>query len=229
MNMRISFWGTMIVTLATVNACGNGTGPTTESNDEGTGSMTLLVTAQIDGNDAPGGIDAVFLVTLRDSAGGPVSGATVTINNDILGEAVLVELTVGSGNYKAAQNGLPDGDFVLNVVLGADNIGDVMVSSPGIHGITGPVENQTVVALDPLTVTWNMPLPAQSAEVETHNFQSGAVPDTGLVIVPGPLNPKRKRQRIRVYRYNEVVIAGGLPGSMFRIQVRQTVEPVEVQ
>ena len=39
----------------------------------------------------------------------------------------------------------------------------------------------------------------------------------------------RPDQRVRVWRFNEVDIAGGLPGSRFRVKVRQTVEPVIVQ
>ena len=55
------------------------------------------------------------------------------------------------------------------------------------------------------------------------------LPDTGAVVIPGTSNPARVDQRIRIFRFNEVDIAGGLFGSRMRVEVRQTVEPVIVQ
>ena len=46
----------------------------------------------------------------------------------------------------------------------------------------------------------------------------------------GPLSYQaRTDQRIRVSRFNQVEIAGGLPGSRLKVEVRQTVEPIIVQ
>ncbi len=48
-------------------------------------------------------------------------------------------------------------------------------------------------------------------------------------MVPSTENVARADQRIRVFRFNEVGIDGGLPGSRMRVEIRQTVEPVIVQ
>jgi hypothetical protein len=48
-------------------------------------------------------------------------------------------------------------------------------------------------------------------------------------VISGANNPANASQRVRVFRFNEVNIAGGLPGSRLRVQVRKTVEPVTVQ
>lgn len=39
----------------------------------------------------------------------------------------------------------------------------------------------------------------------------------------------REDERIRVWRFNAVAIAGGLPGSRLELEVRNTVEPVVVR
>jgi hypothetical protein len=46
---------------------------------------------------------------------------------------------------------------------------------------------------------------------------------------PAVSNVTRSDQRIRLFRFNEVNLAGGLTGSRFRIKIRQSVEPVTVQ
>ena len=55
------------------------------------------------------------------------------------------------------------------------------------------------------------------------------VPDTGAAIVPSTETLARIDERIRVFRFNEVGINGGLPGSRLKVEVRQTVEPVVIQ
>ncbi|MCH7549173.1 MAG: hypothetical protein IH969_06525 [Candidatus Krumholzibacteriota bacterium] len=166
---------------------------------------------------------------VEDAAGNPVSLATVTIKNPSLGEITLLETSAGSGKYTAVRNSFPSGDFELNVVLGTDNIQGVILGGPGIHTITAPLANDTLVALQSLIVTWNSPSQAKSAEVETRDYGPVVVPDTGAVMVPSLENVVRADQRIRVFRFNEVGINGGLPGSRMKVEVRQTVEPVIIQ
>ncbi len=218
--------------VAGVLACGGGTGPATSRNNPGTGTSTLKVTADIDANDDPtviGGFSTDYTVSVRDGLGNKVSGATVTISNPSLGTITLPETGPGSGDYALTGNTFPSGDFTLNVVKGTDNVKDVVLGGPGVHTITAPVKNATVPANQPLTVQWTVPSQAQSAEVETRDFGPAALPDTGAYIIAGANNPPRASQRIRVFRFNEVNIAGGLPGSRLRVTVRQTVDPVIVQ
>jgi len=105
----------------------------------------------------------------------------------------------------------------------------VIVGGPGVHSITTPAQGATVTQLQPLTVRWTVPSRAKSAEIETRDFGPATLPDTGAYVIPGPNNPARPDQRIRVFRFNEVDVAGGLLGSRLRVTVRKTVDPVTVQ
>lgn len=102
----------------------------------GTGSATMLVIANVVANDIGGGAFTTnFSVTLTDAATAPVSGATVTITNVVLGATVLVETAAGSGIYTAVAMQFPGGDFQLNVVRGTDNVQGVVARGPGVHTI----------------------------------------------------------------------------------------------
>jgi hypothetical protein len=212
----------------TLVACG-GTEPTVERNDPGTGTLTLRVTADIDANDVVGSFITDFQVDVEDAGGLPISGAIVTFNNSSLGEITLLEDAVGSGSYVAVRNGFPEGDFELNVVRGTDNIQGVILGGPGVHTITAPLASTSVTALQSLIVTWTSPSQAKSAEVETRNYGPVVVPDTGAAMIPSLELEARVDERIRVFRFNEVGINGGLPGSRLKVEVRQTVEPIIVQ
>jgi hypothetical protein len=226
---RISWIAAALVLLA---ACGNSTGPAASRNNPGTGSSTLKVTADIDANDDPtviGGFSTDYSVSLRDGLSNPVSAASVTIINPSLGTITLPETAPGSGDYLLTGNTFPSGDFTLNVTRGADNVRNVVLGGPAVQSITAPVKNATVAANQRLTVRWTVPSQAKSAEVETKNFGPVTIPDTGAYVIAAVNNPPNASQRIRVFRFNEVDVAGGLPGSRLRVTVRNTVEPVTVQ
>lgn len=219
--------------LAIAAACGgDSTGPATSRNNPGTGSSTLRVQADIDANDDPtviGGFSTDYAVDVRDGLGNPVSGATVTIRNGALGTITLPESSPGSGDYRLTGNTFPSGDFQLDVVRATDNVRGVVLGGPSVHNVTAPIATSTVSANQALTVRWTVPSRAQAAQVETQDFGPITLPDTGAYVVPGVDNPPRPDQRVRIYRFNEVSIAGGLPGSRLRVEVRRTVEPVNVQ
>ncbi len=221
-----------IVSAAVLGACSSSTGPASSRNNPGTGTSTLKVTADIDANDDPtiiGGFSTDYAVSVRDGLGNKVSGATVTIANASLGTITLPETAPGSGDYLLTGNTFPSGDFALNVVKGTDNVKGVILGGPGVHNITTPIANATVGAGQALTVRWSVPSQAKSAEVETKDFGPVTLPDTGAYVISGANNPANASQRVRVFRFNEVDIAGGLPGSRLRVQVRKTVEPITVQ
>ena len=90
-------------------------------------------------------------------------------------------------------------------------------------------KNDTVSSLEALTVSWTVPSQAVNAEVETNDWGPALVPDAGVYVIPVASNVANASQRIRVYRYNEVGITGGLFGSRMRVEVRQTLEPITVQ
>lgn len=223
-----------LAALALAAACGDGTGPATSRNNPGTGSSTLAVIADIDASDDPtiiGGFSTDYFVSVRNGLGNPVSGATVTVSNGSFagGKITLPETGAGTGDYLLTGNTFPSGDFRLDVVQGTNNVSGVVVGGPGVHNITTPVKDATVPALQPLLVRWTVPSKAKSAEVETRDFGPITLPDTGAYRIAGVDNPARVDQRIRVFRFNEVDMAGGLVGSRLRVKVRKTVEPVVVQ
>ncbi len=223
-----------LAALALTTACGDGTGPATSRNNPGTGSSTLRVIAEIDANDDPsiiGGFQTEYVVSVRTGAGLAVSGATVTISNPSLpsGKVTLPETTT-PGDYFVTGNTFPAGDFRLDVVKGTDNVSGVVVGGPGVHNILAPVKNDTVAVNQPILVRWTVPSKAKSAELETRDIGPITLPDTGAYQIAGADNNQiRPDQRIRVFRFNEVDIAGGLLGSRLRVKVRKTVEPVVVR
>lgn len=210
-------------------ACGDGTGPAVERNDPGTGTSTLRVQGDIEARDVPGGFVTVMEVRIQDALGDPVSGATVTIRNNDLGTTNLLENGVGSGQYRATVNSFPSGDFRLDVVRDTDAVERVIVGGLAVHTITSPAANATVAADQPLVVEWNRPTEAAGADLETRDFSANGISDTGAYTIPANQNPARADQRIRLWRYNRVHIAGGLPGSQLTLEVRNTVEPIIVQ
>lgn len=221
----ISLMGAALVAAA---GCGDGTGPATSRNDPGTGTSTLQVIADIDANDQTGGgFITDFGVSVQDGLGNRVSGASVTIRNATLGTVTLTE--AASGTYFAQRNSFPSGDFRLDVVSGSNNVSGVILGGPGVHNITAPLQNAIVPAGQPLPVRWTVPSQAQAAEVETQDFAPVTVPDNGSYTISGANNPANANQRIRVFRFNEVTMAGALPGSRLQVEVRKTVEPVIVQ
>lgn len=223
--------------LVLLAGCGSSTGPATSRNNPGTGSSTLKVVADIDANDDPaviGGFSTDYRVSVRDGANNPVSGATVTISNPGLpgGKVTLPETGPASGSYLLTGNTFPSGDFRLDVVQGAqgvNNVRGVIVGGPGVHTITMPKANDTLVVFQPIMVRWTVPSRAKSAELETRDFGPTTLPDSGAYQVPGPSSQARPDQRVRVFRFNEVDVAGGLLGSRLRVTVRRTVEPIVVQ
>jgi hypothetical protein len=226
---------TSLAALALAAACGDGTGPATSRNNPGTGSSTLRVVADIEAQDDPsviGGFLTDYTVSVRDGLGNPVSAATVTISNGSLpgGNVTLPETAPASGDYQVTGTTFPAGDFRLDVVRGTDNVGGVVVGGPGVHNIVAPAKNDTLPVNQPMLVRWTVPSRAKSTEVETRDFGPITLPDSGAYQITGADNNQiRPDQRVRVFRFNEVEMAGGLVGSRLRVKVRQTVEPVVVQ
>jgi hypothetical protein len=215
--------------VALFGACGESTGPAVNRNDPGTGTNTLSVIADIDGQDIPGGLATDMDVQLRDAQGAPVSGATVTIQNGSLGTTTLFETGVGTGEYTASVNGFASGDYRLNVVAGADRVEDVVVGGIGVHTIESPTTTEAVPANLALVVTWSRPAEAFRADVDSREYEAQDALDSGTHTIPASDVRARADERIRITRYNEVSIAGGLSGSRLKLKLRRTVEPIVVQ
>ena len=210
-------------------SCSDSTGPAANRNEPGTGSSTMLVRGEIEGQDVAGGFVTDFDVSLRDVAGNPISGATVRVQNNTLGTVNLLELSAASGDYEASVNSFAPGDYRLTVIRGTDNVQGVVVGGISAHRIASPAVNATVTANQPMTITWTRPSEAIAADLETLDFSADGIPDAATYTVPAGNNPARPDQRIRVWRYNQVDIAGGLFGSRLKVSIRNTIEPIVVQ
>lgn len=211
-------------------ACGgDATGPAVNRNDPGTGTGTLRVIADIDGNDDAAGFTTEFSVSLRDAVGAAVSGATVTVRNATLGTVTLAETGTGTGDYFAQRSSFAAGDYRLDVIRGADSVQNVAVGGIATHGILEPAAHDTVPAGEPLLVRWSVPTEAVRADLESRDYVVEGIPDSGSHTIPETFVVVRSDERIRVRRFNEVEIAGGLPGSRLQLSVRNSVEPIVVQ
>ena len=232
MTIRFARHVGLLAAITLFAACdGNGpVGPASNRNNVGTGSGTLLITADVEVEDeSSGGYITHLSATIRDQAGSAVSGATVQVNAAGLGVVSLTETQIGSGTYTATRTGAPSQDVRLDVTRGSDNVARVIVGSPGLHRITAPASGSTIPDGEPVSIRWTVPRRALTAEIETRDVEVDDLVDNGAYALPGALNPARVGQRIRVYRFNEVTIAGGRTGSRLRIRVRDTVEPITVQ
>lgn len=210
-------------------ACGDSTGPAASRNNGGTGTQTLRVTADVEGQDVPGGFVTAFNVSLRNAAGAPVSGAVVAVRNTTLGTVNLLELSPASGDYEATLNTFAPGDYRLDVTSGTDNVQGVVLGGISSHRILSPRADTTITTNQPVTITWTRPSEAIAADLETRDFSIDGIADAGTFTISAVDNPARTDQRIRVWRYNQVDIAGGLFGSRLKVSIRNTVEPVVVQ
>ena len=217
------------VSLA-VAACGDdSTAPAVERNDPGTGTQTMKVSADIDGEDAPGGFITDFDVQLRDAQDNPISGATVTIQNNELGTVPLLETSAGSGDYQASRNTFAPGDYRLDVSKGADQVTGVIVGGMSVHDIMSPSSGDTLVVNAPLTVSWTRPSQAAGVDVETQDYVAEGIRDDGTLTIAGEFLTARTDERVRVTRFNQVNIAGGLFGSRLKLSIRNAVEPLVVE
>lgn len=225
--LRWAVLGSLAVALAL--GCGDSTGPAVLRNNPGTGTGTMLVIADIEANDEPAGFVTDFDVSLRDTLGAPISGATVTVRNSNLGTVTLSEEAPGTGDYFAQRFNFAGGDYRLDVVSGTDNVQAVVVGGIAGHTILEPLRNDTIPVGDTLLVRWTVPSQAVGADVESREYQIENLQDTGSHRIPGAFIQARPDERIRVWRFNRVDIAGGLAGSRLKLSVRNSVEPVIVQ
>jgi hypothetical protein len=207
-------------------ACG-GQSTATDHNKAGSGSTTMTVTGDINASQTSTGPSTSFSVRLRDGVNSPVTGATVTIHNQQLGDVALTDAN-NTGVYTSTAASIPSADFGLTVVKGSDNVQGVVVGNPGVHVINGPASSSTVAANQPLTVSWTTPTTAKSATITTNGYSAQA-PDTGTYTIPAANNTVRNNQHVDVARFNEVDIAGGFSGSRLRVTYTASFTGITVQ
>ncbi len=201
------------------------TGPVGDKNSGGVGNQMLLVQAEVELEPRTGGYQADFVVEVRDGSSDPVSGADVTIvwNHS----RVSLQESGTPGIYTAAVSGAASGDLMLDVVKNDMYVREVTLGNIGIHAIIEPQPNDTVPANAPLTVRWVSDREAPLAALFSPDYDF-EVADIGEFVVPGNVNEPRSNSWIEIERYNEVLVAGGLSGSYFRMEVEYRVEDLMV-
>jgi hypothetical protein len=221
------------VAAVVLAACGGKTVTAVSLNSGGTGSLNLLVKADVDAVVSSAGSATDLVVTVQDRLGNKVSGASVSIVNQTWGTVALAEMGAGSGDYRKTQPSFPPGDFALTVTCNpctvaqspsiSAGIQGVVVGGPGPHAINYPNAGASVPAGQPVQVSWTTPTQAAYATLATNSFGPVTATDSGTYTIPATSNPAATSQSLNVARYNEVAIAGGLSGSRMRVIVEANV------
>jgi hypothetical protein len=222
-----------LAAVGTLAACGGNTATAASRNSGGTGSLNLLVKADVDAVVSSAGSATDLVVTVQDRLGNKVSGASVSIVNQTWGTVALAETGAGSGDYRKTQPSFPPGDFALTVTCNpctvaqspsiSGGIQGVVVGGPGPHAINYPSAGGSVPAGQPVQVGWTTPTQAAYATITTNSFGPVTATDNGTYTIPGTGNPAATSQSLNIARYNEVAIAGGVSNSRMRVIVEANV------
>lgn len=227
--------GTLAAAALLLAACGSDNKPTGPGISGETGSTSLLVVAEVRGQEdiGSGQFSTAFRVNISDSAAQGINDAAVTIYHATLGAIQLPWDSITPGQYSASANVYEAGLYTLNVRRGSDSLVNARVIGPDLHAIVAPSAGDTLQQDQPFNVIWTRLTAAAKVEVETLDYgpvlatDAGAA-DTGSYQVPASFVP-RDDQRIRVYRSNQTLLTRGLPGSTFEAEIRNAVEPIRVQ
>jgi len=221
----------VLVAAALAGGCSDGESPAEPDltgqvpRSAGGGTGTLLVVAEVQARDVSAtGFETDFLVSVVDTAGAPVTGAVVTISGGF-GSVRLAEGLPGS--YSAFRTSYETGSYTLDVTSGSDSVSGVTTDAPSMHVITKPLPGDSVSADLAINVRWDRSVTTDECRLETRDYDSTWIyGDPGTLWAPGIGNPARIDQRIRVKRRNFMIPAGALPGSLFSVRLRRSVEPV---
>ena len=219
----------LVVGLGAVAALGAACG----GSNPGGGTKNLYVEVQA---VSDGSSDGTWMaVQIRDgSSSGPlVQDATVQIRGDKTGELYLPWQGVSWGGWTAGAyakgNLLWDTGWALNIKRGNDGL-DGYLQAPGHTVITQPIANTTfsLANAQPLLVKWedDMGHRAEAVTVELHQSQFVRQLSEDPLQLSIPVNNLQgpTDERVEVTRTNEVNLAGGTPGSVFRASTHHSIQ-----
>ncbi|MBK9030710.1 MAG: hypothetical protein IPL61_05120 [Myxococcales bacterium] len=211
-------------------ACGGGALSPGVGDDPGTGSVTLLVDAEVNARpiltNARDGQDFTteFHVQIEKAGTTVTTGSVIVRSSE--GEVALV-YGGDSNRWNGAQVGYWE-VYELDVTSGSDFVEGVRVDGPALHSFTAPQAGATVDALVPLQVDWKRGEAADAASIETEQIDSLSIADTGSFMLPaGSLkstSSQVEQERIRVERSQRVTPTGAVGGSQMRVEIRNEIE-----
>jgi hypothetical protein len=232
MLMRLTFSLILLSCLGTlVSACGSGGDLDPGAGDDpGSGSLTLLVDAEISARPllANASKQQDFITEFRvriDKAGTPLTIGSVVVES----AAGAVVLTYGGDDnrWNGAQAGYSE-VYRLSVMSAGDVVDNVQVDGPSLHWFTAPILGATVNTQLPVTVAWSRDGSAESAQLDTDKLDGLTISDTGSFEIPvGGFKSKRdgvEQEYIRLTRSSRITPSGALVGSQMQVEIRNQIE-----
>ncbi|MFT3707255.1 MAG: hypothetical protein QM817_06275 [Archangium sp.] len=211
----------LLLTVVVIGAAGCGyTSP-------GGGSGTLFVTARLSSDGSTSGSRARVTVRSGSMTGDIVKNAEVAIRGGPLARTV-VPFDDASQQFRLDGFVWPDG-IRLEVLRGNDLL-DGSIEAPGATVITDPVANTTFSksAGAPLLVRWKDARGAIASSTTLHLDKAkfdqslpGGAREFPIDVASLVVNDK---ERVRVERTNEVVLAGGNSGSVLSASTEHEIE-----
>jgi hypothetical protein len=214
MLMRLTFSLILLSCSGTlVSACGSGGDLDPGAGDDpGSGSLTLLVDAEISARPLL------------------ANASKLTIGSVVVESAAgAVVLTYGGDGdrWNGAQAGYSE-VYRLSVMSAGDVVDNVQVDGPSLHWFTAPILGATVNTQLPVTVAWSRDGSAESAQLDTDKLDGLTISDTGSFEIPvGGFKSKRdgvEQEYIRLTRSSRITPSGALVGSQMRVEIRNQIE-----
>ena len=200
----------------------------------GSGTKTLYVKAQAfgDGRDASNSLMAVE-VREGSATGNTLTDAVVTITGDKTGELALPWQGVVFGSFHAGSYAKPglvwDTGWRLSVKRGSDQLDGYLVA-PGFTTLTAPIAGSTFARSGgvPLNISWKDEAGrrAETVEIQLDKAKLDQIVPDDKGTFPVEVNrlATDSKEKISVSRSNEVVLAGGVPGSVFSARTGHEIE-----
>lgn len=194
----------------------------------GTGTLRIIAALSVDEDG-----DFQANVNLANAMNQVVSGATVVLRTPDQGDLTLVEEPAGFGTYV-----LPPGawdyaaGFGLEVDGGAEgNAHGIGFDAPDLTQVLFPESQDTLPLGQDATVTWA----GRGAEqhrltLTVNDYDSGWTDgDPGSAVIPAAVLTTAAVETLTVRRRKEIDITSGRPGSVFKAELRDVVEPLGLQ
>jgi hypothetical protein len=223
--MRSLLAAALVAVVGVGTACG-GSNP-------GSGSGTLYVKAQLEGDGTPDGNWVAVQVRQGHPDAPIVNDATVTLRGDQSGEITLPWQGITFGTWSAGwygKNNLNwDTGWALSVKRQSDNL-EAYLQVPGLTVITQPIFNTAFNLSEgkPLLVKWEDTKGRRAETVTVQLEKSGFRREFPLGDDPLQLSIELSNvvpgdERVTVTRIDDVNLAGGTPASVFSASTHHSV------